>query len=282
MAERSFRESPNALFGARVRSVRRVSPGFVRVTLAGAQLRGITERGLDQRIKVLIAPGGIPAPLDEPLLPESEWRRRWRELPAAERPSLRSYTVGESRPSQGELDIDFYLHDAAGPASAWAAASQPGDRLWVSAPRAEADATGRHGVQWSPGAAHRFLIAGDETAFPAIRGIVASLPDPARAEVIVEAGDVRDAGWLERSLPSRVRIAHRTSEPGGTALARAITRWAAREAGAAARLGDGFYAWCATESRRVAGIRDALAAAGVGSDRAHTQGYWNDGPRVTP
>ncbi|WP_221583362.1 siderophore-interacting protein [Microbacterium sp. G2-8] len=276
----SFLDSPNALFGTTVRVVSRLSPAFTRVTLAGPQLAHLVPRGLDQRIKILLSPAAYPAELDRALLPEAEWRREWRDLPRDRRPVLRSYTVSSARPEGQELDIDFFHHATEGPACTWARRAQVGDRLLVSAPDARRDA-GRHGVQWDPGSARRVLICGDETAFPAVRGIVRDLPADVAAEVLVEAADPRDAEWLRDDVGDRLAVVLRAAgQRGGDPLAAAVGAWARDNGATAASAGDGFYAWCATESQRVARIRSLLGSAGIRSDRVHVQEYWNDRPRA--
>lgn len=277
----SFTASPNVLFDTRVCAVRRLSPGFVRVTLAGAQLGRFGCHGLDQRIKILVPDGPVPDVFDpgadgEDLLTEAEWRARWRSLPVGERPLLRSYTVADVRPAERQVDIDFYLHSSPGPASALAASALGGERVLLSGPdvrRGRPD----HGIQWRPGPAKRVLIAGDEAAFPAIRNILAALDPSVRADVIVEAADLADvvvAGVDEER--HGVTAVLRTPDSGhGGPLADAVAAWARGHASGAAALGSGFYAWTAAESTRVARIRDLLRGAGIAPDRIHAQGYWN-------
>ncbi|WOF24067.1 siderophore-interacting protein [Microbacterium betulae] len=276
----AFARSPNVLFAAHVRGVRRISPGFVRVGLEGPDLERLVPRGLDQRMKILLPPGAMPGGLDESFLPEAEWRRRWRALPAERRPLLRSYTVGEARPEAGELDIDFFVHARPGPGSAWALRTQPGDVLMLSAPDRRRE-HGRHGVQWNPGRAHRVLLAGDETAYPAVRGILRSLGREVTASVVVEAGDPADASWMADELPDGqgVVCVRGERDRGGAALVEGVAGWAGHEGESAAAEGGGFYAWCATESAHVAAMRDVLVASGIAADRIHAQGYWNDRDR---
>ena len=277
--------SPNLLLGAIVRSAGRITPGFVRLALHGPDLERLVDRGLDQRMKLLVPQGAYPAELLEPLLPEREWRRRWRALDPAARPALRSYTVGEARPALGELDVDVFVHAEPGPASAWALAARPGDPLLLSAPdaRLERAAGDRvaHGVQWHPGAAERMLLAGDETAFPAIAGILRALPSQATVDVVLEVADRADLALVEPFLGAADLHAP-TREPGtagGLPLLDGVAAWADANGAAAAALGDRFFAWSATETGRVARIRSLLTEAGIRSDRAHAQGYWNDRPR---
>lgn len=272
--------SPNVLFAATLRGAERIAPGFVRLALHGPELERLVPRGLDQRMKLLISQGCYPAELLEPLLPEAEWRRRWRALDPQTRPALRSYTVGAARPERGELDIDVYVHAEPGPASAWSLAARPGDPLLLSAPDARRE-WGLHGVQWRPGPAERMLLAGDETAYPAIAGILRSLAPGHRVDVVLEAGDRADVALVEpylggASLDVRMRAA---GVPGGLPLERGVAAWAAEHGADAAALGERFFAWTATETGRVARIRSLLTAVGIRSDRAHAQGYWNDRPR---
>lgn len=269
-----FAASPNVLFATRVARVRRLSPGFVRVTLTGPQLARFAPHGLDQRIKILLGP---PCPELVPGTPERAWRRVWRAVPQERRPVLRSYTAYAVRPEVGEIDLDFYVHDPAGPASDWALTAAPGDPLLVSGPDARA---GRpdHGVQWEPGDAVReVLVAGDETAFPAVRGILTALPPGVGARVLLEAGDPADAATLDDVTAGRTAsVLLRGDLPGGAALAAGVAAWAREHGAAAGALGAAFYAWVATESTRVGGVREAVLASGVPSARLHTQGYWHD------
>lgn len=276
---RPFASSANVLFDTEVRRVERLSPGFVRITLTGAHLNQFAAHGLDQRIKILLCSGAYPAAFDADLLPESEWRRRWRDTAAPERPVLRSYTTSAVRPGRREVDLDFYVHESPGPASAWAETAEPGARLLVSGPSSRL--TDRpYGIQFSPGEATQVMLAGDETAFPAIRGIASALHPAVRATIILEAGDAADAAWLVRDLPRHTVAVHRrASGVGGSALLPAVAEWT-RGAGAdAAARGDGFYAWLATESGQVARLRDLLHASGIAPARVHSQGYWNDRER---
>ncbi|NJQ05712.1 siderophore-interacting protein [Streptomyces lonarensis] len=282
----SFHASPNVLFVTRVSEVRRLSPGFVRLTLAGEGLVHFAPHGLDQRVKLLVPrDAGFPSALVEDLLHEPRWRERRREVPEEVRPPMRSYTPSAVRPDRAEVDLDVHVHAGAGPASAWAAAARPGAPALLSGPDVRRGAP-MHGIQWEPGpGVRRVLLAADETAYPAVRNIAAATAGVPglRREVLLEAGDPRDAAALRAELPGvGVTVVIRgEQERGGAALAREADAWAARSAADAARLGEGFYAWLATESTWVAGIRDALRAAGVPPHRIHAQGYWHDRERVS-
>ena len=276
-----FHASANALFHTEVRQVSRLSPGFVRITLAGAQLNRFAAHGLDQRIKILVPAGPYPAVFGDELLHESEWRRHWRDLSASDRPALRSYTTSAVRPDQREVDLDFYVHARPGPASSWAEAASVGQRLLISGPSSRLSED-RHGIQWSPGTATRVLLAGDETAFPAIRGIVSAMRPMIRATIILETGDPLDAAWLAREVRGHPVTVHRrgAADGGGSALRRAVAAWTRGAGSGAAVLGEDFYAWLATESRQVSALRGLLLGAGIAPAQVHAQGYWNDRPRT--
>jgi NADPH-dependent ferric siderophore reductase len=193
------------LYFVEVARSERLGPTFVRVTFTGECLRTFGAGGVDQRIKLLLPqPGRTVA--DIPSGPS--WYAAWQEMPPERRPTMRTYTVRTHRPEVAELDIDFVLHGAAGghggPASAWAAKVRPGDTAALVGP--DRPGSGRMwGCAWSPPeTARRLIIAGDETAVPAVASIIESLPPQARGVVCVEvptAGDRQD--W---DVPDRVEV----------------------------------------------------------------------------
>ncbi|MEV8338405.1 siderophore-interacting protein [Leucobacter sp. NPDC077196] len=185
------------LFDVVASEVSRPSPGFVRVVLSGPDLERFGFVGIDQRVKLLL-------PNRRGTIPQLEggdgWYQSWCALDDEERPPMRTYTPRAfSRDARGaRLTIDFARHDAhPGPASAWAEAAVVGDAIAILGPDAEYDGP-NSAVGWiPPRAARRFLIVGDDTALPAIAGILASLDRDACARVILEVSDAADAGLLE-------------------------------------------------------------------------------------
>ncbi|WP_091463483.1 siderophore-interacting protein [Micromonospora inyonensis] len=274
----AFRNSPNILFETTVTATRRLSPGFVRVTLGDGRLRDLAPYQLDQRIKIMLpVTGDYPAGLRAGL-PEQGWRHEWRSVPDRERPWLRSYTAYRTRPAAGELDLDFYLHQPHGPASCWAVAARPGDRLLLSGPHIRAGQPG-YGVQWAPGPATRVLIAADETAYPAVRGILPSLAPGVRATILLEAGAAADAATLDDVTAGHsVEVRLRGAARGGTVLTAMVGDWLAEHGPAAAGAGSRFYAWIATESSKIAHVRRLFTEAHISPEQVHTQGYWHDRP----
>lgn len=267
-------------FPVEVRARRRISPHFVRITLAGDSLRNFAAWGTDQRIKLVLPhPDGRIAEfglLDEPTPHPSDWYSRWRALPEAERNVLRTYTPAEIRADEGEIDVDFFLHEPAGPASTWAVMAAPGDRLVVNGPDARMGWTG-YGLHWQPGDARRFLLIADETAFPALRGILRTLTPDMRADVIIECADAADdlVSW---AAPGTARVQRLQRDSGDSAtIEGAVRAWAA-EHGADIHSDAGFYAWIAGESGTTTMIRRYLTAElGIDKERVSFLGYWKRG-----
>lgn len=181
------------MYFVEVARTKRLGHSFVRVTFTGECLRAFGSGGLDQRIKLLLPqPGRTVADIPS----GHGWHTAWQAMPHEVRPTMRSYTVRAHRPEVAELDIDFVLHGAdgshGGPVSAWAATTRPGDGAALAGPD-RAGAGQRWGCEWSPPqTARRLLLAGDETAVPAMASIVESLPPDACGVACIEVPEVGD------------------------------------------------------------------------------------------
>ncbi|MBW3091545.1 siderophore-interacting protein [Bifidobacterium sp. 82T10] len=166
-------------FRAVVAEKRRLAPHFMRVTFEGAELRDVLDAGYDQRIKVLLSLADDPRWERSPLLTDEcreqgLWWDVWRGLPLDRRPVMRTYTVRAA--GDGRVVVDFVLHDDAGPAGTFAANARPGDMAVLVAPDARSAEYGG-GIDFHPGDAGEVLLVGDETAAPAIGGILRSLAE---------------------------------------------------------------------------------------------------------
>jgi NADPH-dependent ferric siderophore reductase len=286
------------LFRAFVARVLRLSPSFLRVTFTGAEFDELAPNGFDQRVKLLFPTPGRGL-RDCPSGPD--WYAAWRDLPDHLRNPLRTYTVRAARPEAREVDVDFVLHGATGPASAWAEHAAAGDEVVLVGPNARFPGpTG--GVEWRPPAdAACLLLAGDETGVPAICAIAESLPPDRRARLLLEVPERDDAlalvvptgvevTWLPRGadasrgalLTAAVVAAVRelaVAPAPGTALpdvdVDAQVLW---EVPAEAPTGCGLYAWLAGEAGVVKGLRRHLVQ-DAGVDRASVafMGYWREG-----
>lgn len=263
---------------------RQLTPGFIRITLAGDALRHFAPWGLDQRIKlVLPMPDGSRPDfglLDDPTPHPQHWYTRWKALPEDRRNVLRTYTPAAIRPERGEIDVDVFVHQPAGPASAWATTCSPGDELVVTGPDIRAGRTG-YGIHYTPPSTPtRLLLVGDESALPAIVNILASVPADTRADVILEIADPADNTLAEPAPGRRVRVVEQAS-PVGIALEHAVRDWGARHGDALAR-DPGAYAWIAGEATATTRIRRHLTGSlGLDRERVAFLGYWRlGGPLV--
>ncbi|QDG65008.1 MULTISPECIES: siderophore-interacting protein [unclassified Pseudarthrobacter] len=197
-------------FEVTVSSVQELSPNFRRITFGGYSLRdfGVNGDTLDLRIKLMIpslASDGTQLPLPVFEMEQAGWYREWLAMDPAVRGSMRTYTVRQSRLDAvyPEIDVDFVMHFDAdghgGPAANWAQNAQPGDAITIIGPNSRAaqcyTAEVYGGIEWRPGMAQRVLLAGDETAIPAISAILESLPSYMTGHALLEvpeAGDFLD------------------------------------------------------------------------------------------
>lgn len=151
-----------------------LSPSLTRLVFTGPEVAEMTTLAPDQRVKLLFpAPDGSPPSLNNDL----HWKAAHSALPPTQRPPMRTYTIRALRREALEVDIDFVLHGVNGPASAWATHAQVGDRLQIVAPNLAYDGD-PGGYEWKPPQGVRnVLLVGDETALPAIAGILEQLAD---------------------------------------------------------------------------------------------------------
>ncbi len=276
--------APWRFFVVEVAAMRRLGPSFLRVTFTGEDLDSFADNGYDQRIKLAFP----ESPSAAANLPSgADWYRRWRELPPEHRSPIRTYTVREVRPHCRELDVDIVLHggaDHGGPACRWARRARPGDRIAVLGP--EAGFAGDHGgIGFRPPATpHRLLLAGDETAVPAISAILERLPADARGEAVLEVPYAEDVLTIRAPAGIAVRwLARGGGRAPGSLLIPAVTEAAARLAPAAeardvAPAGLPQYTRLAGEAAAVTALRRHLVA-DRGFDRAAVtfMGYWRRG-----
>jgi NADPH-dependent ferric siderophore reductase len=216
-------------FEVTVSSVQELSPTFRRITFGGYSLRGFGVSGdtLDLRIKLMIPSldgGGQQIPLPTFDMNASGWYQEWLAMDPAMRGSMRTYTVRGSRLDSvyPEIDVDFVMHadapghlaktgqltNTSGPAANWAQQARPGDALTIIGPNNRAaqcrTAETYGGIEWRPGMAQRVLLAGDETAVPAIAAILESLPPYMSGHAFLEVPEAGD--FLDLTSPADVEI----------------------------------------------------------------------------
>ncbi|MFE1599071.1 siderophore-interacting protein [Methylobacterium sp. ID0610] len=185
----------------RVRRVADITPRLRRITLGGEDLARYD--AADMHVHLLIPPEGQPPQWP---VPGANGIPVWPQGPAA--PAMRTYTIRRVDVAAGEIDIDFVMHADAGPGAAFANRARPGDVVALLGPG------GR-----SVGQAEWYLLAGDETALPAIGRILARLPATAAGVAVIEVEDAADEQALVHPEGVALRWLHRNgAAPGTTTL----------------------------------------------------------------
>jgi len=148
---------------------RQVTPNMLRLTLGGSGMETFPADQASAYVKLM--------------------------FPAADnaRPTVRTYTVRAHR--DNEIDLDFVIHQDAGPASSWAMSAQAGDKVLVGGPGPKKMVD--NNADW-------FLIVGDMTALPAISVNLEQLPRDARGHAVIEVIDEADIQSLD--APANIEI----------------------------------------------------------------------------
>ncbi|CAL9528241.1 siderophore-interacting protein [Streptomyces sp. enrichment culture] len=292
--------APFRFFALRVVRTRRLGPSLVRIRFAGPDLAEFRSDGLDQSLSLFLPHPGQEAPV-VPLERGGQWWQGWRELPEDVRAVMRSYTLRElHRDARGVttgIDIDFVLHGVgdpapeepggpgaepraasrqqAGPASRWAAAAAPGDRVLLLGPAVADNRAIRFRLPEDTGLV---LLWADETALPAAAAVLEALPPGTRVRAWLEvpcAGDVVDlATRAEADLTWYVREStapDRAPSPGSPLALDGI-------GGAELPRAERPYVWLAGESGCVKRLRrHFVQERGIDRRRVTFVGYWRHG-----
>lgn len=250
-ARRRSRRQETRLWRVPVVRVERITPHMARVTVQGDSLADLAGAGTDQNVMLYFYPDDVVLP--EPLTLESA-RGLWSQV----RPLTRTYTIRRHDPVTNEVDFDFVLHGDSGPASAWAERAKVGDELIFVGPSPA--------YQPDP-AADWYLLAGDETALPAITAILGALPPGKPALAFVEVADA-----AEEHPGHAITWLHRDGVPAGesTVLVDAIR---------AAELPEGLpEVWMAGERAAMLAVRaHLLDERGYPRQRVRPTTYWRLG-----
>jgi NADPH-dependent ferric siderophore reductase len=208
-----------------VKAVEQLTPHFRRITLTGESLSDFVSAAFDDHVKVFAGD------------------------------ARRDYTPRSFDNAARELVIEFALHGD-GPAADWAARAAAGDSLAIAGPK---------GSLIVPLDYDWHLLAGDETAFPAVARRLEELPAGARAIVILQAADVADRRAFRSAAD--VELAWVSTDAALLAAVRALTLPA----------GDG-YAWCAGEASCMAALRRELVdVKGHLREAIRAAAYWKRG-----
>ena len=245
---------PPPFLRVEVRRVERLSPRMVRMTLAGSELEGFTVDQPAASVRVLLPSPGT----DELIVPS--WNGNEFRLPDGSRPAIRTFTPRRVDPEALELDVEIVVHGG-GVASEWAEAAGLGAPAAVSGP-----GRGYAVDDAAPG----FLLAGDETAIPAISQLLEVLP-------------------ADRPVAVHIEVAHPDARLALSDHPGATVKWwdlplgaspgdALVEAVAGAELDPETRVWVAGEAAAMQRIRRQLFEdLGLPRSQATVRGYWKHG-----
>ena len=233
-----------------------LSPHTVRITAGGPGFDELRMNDFtDKYAKILfVDPGlGLTPPYDLAALRES--------LPPGRQPVTRTYTLRRADPQGRELTIDFVVHGDEGIAAPWAAHAEPGDLLTMS---------GAGGAYRPDPASDCHLLAGDESALPAICSALEALPDDERGIAYLETSDPGE--YLDAKLPGGVEVVwlhrpHPGSQPRLLADALLAGSWLPGRADVFAH----------GERESMKAVRAALKSRLGDGDQLSLSGYWASG-----
>ena len=223
------------------------TPRLRRITLEGPALAGLPSAGPAASVRLLPPEGDT---LVLPAWNGNEWL-----FADGSRPPIRTLTpvriATEDPGASPQVDVDVVLHGP-GPLSTWAASVEPGTPAALAG-------TGR-GYDLDP-ATTDLLLAGDESALPAIEQLLGLVPPEVRIQVVVSLA--APEGRLD--LPAH---------PGATVT------WCdgLAEAVRSLELPDDVHVWAAGEASEAQRIRRHLfEERGLPRQRCVIRGYWKHG-----
>ncbi|MGQ0432394.1 MAG: siderophore-interacting protein [Microthrixaceae bacterium] len=231
-----------------------ISPRLLRVTLGGEELGGFSADEPAASVRLL-----LPRPeTDAVVIPT--WTGNEFLHEDGTRPTIRTYTPRRVDAGALELDLDVVLHDG-GAVPAWLATDPIGTSVGVSGPgrgyAIDEEATG-------------FVLAGDESAIPAISQLLERLPVTATVSVHIEVTRP-DARHDLPEHPGTTVVWHELapgSDPGSTLF----------DAVRDIPVDPTTRLWVAGEAAAVQRIRRHLfEGRGVPRRQAVVRGYWKVG-----
>jgi len=173
---------------------------------------------------------------------------------------MRTYTIRHQRAD--EIDIDFMLHENAGPASSWAKNTAPGERILIGGPgpKKMIDTA----TDWQ-------LLVGDMTALPAISVNLETLPANAKGYAVIEVVSVEDIQTITH--PSGIEIKWVINPtPGKNELA------LLQQVQALDWLNGSLSAWVACEFSSMKVLRRFLKEEkGITKENLYLSSYWKQG-----
>ena len=250
-AQRVMRREPPRLLVATVDSIGLLTPHMARIGVSGPDLAEM-EQPMPAASVRLFTP--FPGSRE---LPAVVWNGNAYRLDDGTRPLIRTFTPINFNATAGRLDLDIVLHET-GAATQWLETAEPGDPVAISGPgrgyRIDTDAAA-------------YLVAGDESALPAIGQVIEALDSVVAVRAVVEAGTAEARQDLPDHPGLQVEWAIRPpgSEP-GSALLPALR---------AAEIEKATTAWAAGEAGAMFHVRKyLLEESGLDRSRVTVRGYW--------
>ena len=164
------RREPPRFRRVRVRAKRLLSARMMRIVLVGDELDGFAIESAASSVRLLL-PDDATGALEMPT-----WTGNQFELAGGERAPIRTFTPRAFDADRLELTLDIVLHER-GAATDWARRAEEGDEVAISGP-------GRS--ETLDPAARSFLLAGDESAIPAIGQLLESIDPTCPIDVHIE------------------------------------------------------------------------------------------------
>ena len=165
---------------------------MVRVRLGSSDFGTfVPSKFTDSYVKLVFVPDGVEvAGLPHPLTLDS-----FAELSPEKRPSVRTLTVRHVDIDAGQIAVDIVTHGEHGVAGTWASTARPGQPIHLMGP----------GGAYTPDpAADWHLLAGDESALPAIAAALEALPANAIGQAFIEVAGPEDE--IPLTAPESVEV----------------------------------------------------------------------------
>ena len=229
---------------ATVRGSARIGAHFIRVHMACDDVAALCVGGMHFSLL-------LPPPHRDPVWPALNDRLRtiWPE--GADALHRATYTFVTRDPDRGTFSFDVHAH-AGGRTAAWAAGLAGGEVVGIMGP-------GSGDVPVTDD----LLIAGDETALPAIRGILEQAPASLRGRAAIEVGDPGDI--LPIAVPRGVTLDWIVRGRDGD-----LWGWLQR----VDRLSPDTFVWIAAEQTLIRQAKAHFKALGLARDRSYLAYYW--------
>lgn len=232
--------------------VRDLTPSMRRVTLTGADLaRFASPHDIHVRLY-------FPKVDANPAWPTITANGQIADNDPTQAPDMRKYTIRRIDLATAEVDIDFVLHADAGPGSGWAQRAMPGLRLGMAGPGGRTAKT----ASW-------MLLAGDETALPAMARVLEGLPPATQGAVLIETA--HRSGRIELESPAGMVVHWLPRDGQAQGLAAAVLSIDVPASGSR-------FCWAGAEFQAIQTIRGHWRhTCGLSKDEQLAVAYWRAG-----